>query len=71
MVTPYGFKSRLSHHYTNFHFAKISKVYFAGLCNGSTTDSDSVCEGSSPSPATIKGFWIKFRRPFVFLHQRF
>ena len=24
----------------------------AGLCNGSTTDSGSVCEGSSPSPAT-------------------
>lgn len=23
----------------------------AGLCNGSTADSDSVCEGSSPSPA--------------------
>ena len=33
------------------------KLYFtyvyveAGLCNGSTTDSDSVCEGSNPSPA--------------------
>ena len=23
----------------------------AGLCNGSTPDSDSVCEGSNPSPA--------------------
>ena len=23
----------------------------AGLCKGSTTDSDSVCEGSNPSPA--------------------
>ena len=23
----------------------------AGLCNGSTADSDSVCEGSNPSPA--------------------
>ena len=27
----------------------------AGLCNGSTTDSGSVCEGSNPSPAAS---WI-------------
>ena len=26
----------------------------AGLCNGSTADSDSVCEGSNPSPAARK-----------------
>ncbi len=26
-------------------------VYFAELCKGSTTDSDSVCEGSNPSSA--------------------
>ena len=26
----------------------------AGLCNGSTADSDSVCEGSNPSPAAKK-----------------
>ena len=26
----------------------------AGLCKGSTTDSDSVCEGSNPSPAARK-----------------
>ena len=26
----------------------------AGLCKGSTTDSDSVCEGSNPSPAAIR-----------------
>ena len=26
----------------------------AGLCKGSTTDSDSVCEGSNPSPAAKK-----------------
>ena len=26
----------------------------AGLCNGSTPDSDSVCEGSNPSPAATK-----------------
>ena len=35
--TPYGFKSRLSHH--------------AELCKGSTNDSDSFCEGSNPSSA--------------------
>ena len=28
--------------------------YIAGLCKGSTTDSDSVCEGSNPSPAAKK-----------------
>ena len=27
------------------------KQEIAGLCNGSTADSDSVCEGSNPSPA--------------------
>ena len=27
----------------------------AGLCNGSTPDSDSVCEGSNPSPAAKTG----------------
>ena len=26
-------------------------VKIAGLCKGSTADSDSVCEGSNPSPA--------------------
>ena len=28
--------------------------YIAGLCKGSTTDSDSVCLGSNPSPAARK-----------------
>ena len=37
----------------------------AGLCNGSTADSDSVCEGSNPSPAAskrseTKGFQTSF-----------
>ena len=27
----------------------------AGLCKGSTADSDSVCEGSNPSPAATPG----------------
>lgn len=30
-----------------------AKNKIAGLCKGSTTDSDSVCEGSNPSSATI------------------
>ena len=29
-------------------------MLLAGLCKGSTTDSDSVCEGSNPSPAANK-----------------
>ena len=29
-------------------------VKIAGLCKGSTADSDSVCEGSNPSPAASK-----------------
>ncbi len=29
----------------------------AGLCKGSTTDSDSVCEGSNPSPAAKEVMW--------------
>ena len=42
----------------------------AGLCNGSTPDSDSVCEGSNPSPAArfcpgIMGF-----RGFLYVDER-
>ena len=37
----------------------------AGLCKGSTADSDSVCEGSNPSPAA-KGTRLS-RVPFLFL----
>ncbi len=37
----------------------------AGLCKGSTTDSDSVCEGSNPSPAAIETPGT-FRVPGVF-----
>ena len=32
----------------------VRQANIAGLCNGSTADSDSVCEGSNPSPAAIK-----------------
>ena len=40
-------------------FRKMRIIIFvrqniAGLCNGSTADSDSVCEGSNPSPAAIE-----------------
>ena len=40
-------------------FRKMRIIVFvrqniAGLCNGSTADSDSVCEGSNPSPAASK-----------------
>ena len=31
-----------------------TKYAFADLCNGSTADSDSVCEGSNPSSAARK-----------------
>ena len=34
----------------------------AGLCKGSTADSDSVCEGSNPSPAARKPGQELFRR---------
>ena len=30
------------------------RTSIAGLCKGSTADSDSVCEGSNPSPAATK-----------------
>ena len=43
----------------------VRQANIAGLCNGSTADSDSVCEGSNPSPAAskrseIKGFQTSF-----------
>ena len=33
---------------------EIQKLNIAGLCKGSTTDSDSVCLGSNPSSATMQ-----------------
>ena len=38
----------------------------AGLCKGSTADSDSVCEGSNPSPAAIKNHRNSDRITVVF-----
>ena len=35
-------------------FVLTRALPIAGLCKGSTTDSDSVCEGSNPSPAAMK-----------------
>ena len=32
-------------------FVRHERTNIAGLCKGSTADSDSVCEGSNPSPA--------------------
>ena len=31
----------------------VSNIFDAELCKGSTTDSDSVCEGSNPSSAAM------------------
>ena len=39
---------------TNINYGGIIFSVDAGLCKGSTTDSDSVCLGSNPSPATKK-----------------
>ena len=38
----------------------------AGLCNGSTADSDSVCEGSNPSPAASESPEAARLRDFSF-----
>ena len=36
-------------------FVRVTRTMnIAGLCKGSTADSDSVCEGSNPSPAATK-----------------
>ena len=53
-------------------FRKMRIIVFvrqniAGLCNGSTADSDSVCEGSNPSPAaTEKSETVRFWTFFLF-----
>ena len=39
----------------------------AGLCNGSTTDSDSVCLGSNPCPAATEKTADSFSGLFLFL----
>ena len=36
-------------------------MHVAGLCNGSTADSDSVCLGSNPSPAAKTTKTNRFR----------
>lgn len=43
-----------------------AKNKIAGLCKGSTTDSDSVCEGSNPSPAASKSPEAARLRDFSF-----
>ena len=54
-------------------FRKMRIIVFvrqniAGLCNGSTADSDSVCEGSNPSPAaTEKSETVRFWTSFFLL----
>ena len=40
----------------------MSEVNLAGLCKGSTADSDSVCEGSNPSPAAMFSKQYRCRR---------
>ncbi len=39
----------------------VSNITDAELCKGSTTDSDSVCEGSNPSSAAKAPLGAKFR----------
>ena len=36
------------------NICSLRRTDIAGLCKGSTADSDSVCEGSNPSPAAIE-----------------
>ena len=43
----------------------------AGLCNGSTADSDSVCEGSNPSPAAKRSLKPKGFKPLFSFHPYF
>ncbi len=54
-LTPCQFKSGYPHH-------------IAGLCKGSTSDSDSLCSGSNPDPAAKKSTCIS-KCFFVFLRK--
>ena len=67
--------TRLRMRYTN-KVAESGK-HSAELCKGSTTDSDSVCEGSNPSSAattprnlTVSGFFLPFSI-LLFQNHRF
>ena len=44
-----------------------ASAVLAGLCKGSTADSDSVCEGSNPSPAAMKSTTLHVLWIFFFL----
>jgi hypothetical protein len=48
--------------------AALREVNIAELCNGSTTDSDSVCLGSSPSSAA-KIMGAPFGVPMIFTYR--
>ena len=41
-----------------FNYCYIIILFNAELCNGSTADSDSACEGSNPSSAAIFNIFI-------------
>lgn len=43
----------------------ISVKDIAELCNGSTADSDSVCEGSNPSSAATKAHIVELKSHVV------
>ena len=49
----------------------VRQANIAGLCNGSTADSDSVCEGSNPSPAAIKSDQNRYTHPKPLRNQGF
>ena len=49
---------------TNSGALDIIIKHVAELCNGSTTDSDSVCEGSNPSSAAIE-VWLSLVERYV------
>ena len=45
------------------------RTNIAGLCKGSTADSDSVCEGSNPSPAATKVLKPQGFRTFLYFTE--
>ncbi len=61
---------RACYAYNNIRWFERAADNIAELCKGSTTDSDSVCEGSNPSSATILPNCVRVARQTLTLFVR-
>ena len=66
-----GVDKPLQLRYNNKALARTPRgaKHIGELCKGSTTDSDSVCEGSNPSPAATKTLKLQRLQGFLYMEN--